>query len=315
MKSSNSKKMKLIVNPNSKPLKIKLYLQTICNKFEKAGFEVDVYKTKGDGDATDVAREVKKSGDYDIIVAGGGDGTINEILNGIMPDPMEMGILPLGTSNVLCRALKLPLNPLKAADEIISGKSQNIDIGWANGRYFSIMISCGFDAYAIEQTSLRVKKFTGKFAYITAAIKSIHHFKSQRISLIADKKLMQFETMLICISNAHLYGGNYQLTPEAKINDGLFDVFIYTGTDTYKFVYYMSRLFLRFHLNSTDTKRFRVKNLELKTSGRVLYQGDGDLFGQLPVKVKMIPAALKIAGVTGWKNSGGGDKSKNGKCG
>lgn len=296
--------MKLIVNPNSKPLKITLFLQKICKKFEQAGFEVDVYKTKGGGDATDVARESKKSGDYDIIVAAGGDGTINEVLNGIMPDPIEMGILPLGTSNVLCRALKLPLNPLKAADAIISGKSLNIDIGLANSRYFSTMVSCGFDAYTIEQTSLRVKKITGKYAYVIAGIKSIYHFKPQPISLIADNKPMNSDAMLICISNAHLYAGNYQLSPDAKIDDGLFDVFIYTGKDIYRFIYFLSRLFFRFHLNYPDTKRFRVKNLELKTPGRVLYQGDGDLFGRLPLKVTIMPAALKIAGVTGWKNSG-----------
>ena len=86
------------------------------------------------------------------------------------------------------------------------------------------------------------------------------------------------------------------LTPNAKIDDGLFDVFLYTGHNVYRFVYYMLRLFLHFHLNFSDTVRFRVKKLELQSDGRVLYQGDGDLFGQLPLKITMIPSALEIAG-------------------
>lgn len=119
---------------------------------------------------------------------------------------------------------------------------------------------------------------------------------------MADGKQLQSDAMLLCISNAHLYAGNYQLTPEAKIDDGLFDVFLYTGRDVYRFVYYLMRLFLRFHLNFPDTLRFRVKNLHLESSGRVLYQGDGDLFGRLPVRISILPAALEIAGVESRRN-------------
>jgi diacylglycerol kinase (ATP) len=296
-----SKKIKLVINPNSQPLKIALFLQTICTKFNKAGYEIDVYKTQGGGDATTVARETASSGEFEMVIAGGGDGTINEVINGLMPNPIKLGILPLGTSNVLCRALKLPLNPLKAVDAILSGKSIKIDVGLANDRYFAIMISCGFDAYAIEQTSLRVKKITGRYAYVIAGIKSIYHYQPKRIHLIADGKPMQSDAMLMCISNAHLYGGNYQLTPDAKIDDGLFDVFLYTGNDVYRFMYYLLRLFLHFHLDFPDTTRFRVKNLKLQSTGRVLYQGDGDLFGEIPLDISLIPSVLEIAGVKGWK--------------
>jgi len=296
------KKIKLIVNPNSKPLKVALFLQTICSKFEKAGYEVDIYKTIGGGDASIIAREAATSGDYEMVVSGGGDGTVNEVLNGLMPNPVKLGILPLGTSNVLCRALKLPLNPLKAVDAILNRESKKIDVGLANDRYFSTMISCGFDAYAIEQTSLKVKKFTGRYAYVYAGIKSVYHYQPKRIQLLADGKPMNSDAMLLCISNAHLYGGNYMLTPKAKIDDGLFDVFLYTGHNVYRFVYYMLRLFLHFHLNFPDTVRFRVKKLELQSDGRVVYQGDGDLFGKLPLKITMIPSTLEIAGVNGKKN-------------
>ncbi len=295
--AKSKKKMKLIVNPNSKPLKVAFFLQSIIRKFEEAGYDVDVYKTRGGGDAIEVARRAKESGYYDIVVAGGGDGTVNEVLNGLMPDPIKMGILPLGTSNVLARALCLPLSPLKAADAIVSGVSKKIDVGLANDRYFAIMLSCGYDAYAIEKTSMRVKRFTGKYAYIIAGIKSIYHFRAPRIHIVADGKPMDSDAMIIVISNAHLYGGNYQLTPEAKIDDGIFDVFIYNGTSIWRLFYYGLRVMSHLPLNYRDTIRFRARELYLEANRRVLYQGDGDLFGELPVKVQAIHLALEIVGV------------------
>ncbi len=293
----SQKRMMLIINPNSKPLKVALFLQMIISKFEKGGYTVDLFKTHGEGDATRIAHEAALSNKYEIVVAGGGDGTVNEVLNGLMPQPCKMGILPLGTSNVLCRSLNLPLNPLKAADAILSGRSKKIDLGQANDRYFAIMVSCGYDAYAIEQTSLRAKRFTGKYAYIYAGIKSIYHYQPQRIYLISDGKPVSYNAMVIVVSNAHLYGGNYRLTPDAQIDDGVFDVFIYTGNNVYRFLYYCVRLLFRHPVEVRDAVRTRVRNLQLTSPGRVLYQGDGDLFGKLPLTIRILPAVLEIAGV------------------
>lgn len=304
------KRMKFIVNPNSKPLKVAFFLQSLVHKFEKGGYEVDLYKTTGQGDATRVAREAKASGDYDIVVAGGGDGTVNEVLNGLMPDPPKMGIMPLGTSNVLARALNIPLLPTRAADAILSGVSKKIDVGLANDRYFAIMLSCGYDAYAIEKTSLKIKRFTGKYAYIWAGIKSIYHFQAPRIHIEADGRPFDSDAMIIVISNAHLYGGNYQLTPEAKIDDGLFDVFIYNGTSITRLIYYGLRVLSHLPLNYRDTIRFRARHLRLESRHRVLYQGDGDLFGELPVTVEVIPKALEVAGVREPARPGGGRSSR-----
>ena len=291
------KRMKLILNPNSKPLRVALFLQSLIHRFEAGGYEVDVQKTRYAGEAVEIARAAKASGRYDVVVAGGGDGTVNEVLNGLMPDPIPMGILPLGTSNVLARALNIPLLPIKAADAINTGIIKRIDVGLANGRYFAIMLSCGYDAYAIEKTSLRVKRFTGKYAYIWAGIKSIYHFQAPRIHIEADGRPFDSDAMIIVISNAHLYGGNYRLTPDAKIDDGLFDVFIYNGTSITRLIYYGLRVLSHLPLNYRDTIRFRARELKLESKHRVLYQADGDLFGRLPVTVQVIPRALEVVGV------------------
>lgn len=277
-------------------MKVSLFLHAIVTKFEKGGYEVDVYKTQGHGDAINAAREAASSKEYDLVVAGGGDGTINEVLNGLLPSPIKLGILPLGTSNGLARELNIPLNPFKSVDAILSGGSEFIDIGIANGRYFGVMLGCGFDAYAIEQTNLRMKRFTGRYAYVFAGLKSIYKYKSHRIKVIADGQKLENDAIFVVVSNAQLYGGKYVLTPEASTNDGEFDVFLYTGTSLTRLIYYGLNLIVHRSPNSKDTMRFRAKNLVLHAEKRVPYQADGDALGELPVQVQIIPSAVEILG-------------------
>jgi len=275
-----------------------VFLPKILRMFEERGIGIDLSRTSGSGDATRIAREAKDSGTYDLVIAAGGDGTMNEVLNGLMPDPPKMAILPLGTSNVLARALRIPLHPLKAAEAILSGSSRKIDVGVANGRYFAIMLSCGYDAYAIEKTNLKVKRFTRKYAYIWAGVKSTVRFHAPRVRIVADGRRMENDTLIVVISNAHLYGGDYQLTPNAKIDDGLFDVFVYKGSSVVRLLYYGLRIMAHLPVNFPDTVRFRARELELSADRRVLYQGDGDLFGELPVRISILPRSLEVAGAS-----------------
>jgi diacylglycerol kinase (ATP) len=290
------KQIKLIVNPNSQRMKVTLFLQSIVTRFEKGGCKVDVYKTLGGGDATDVAREAAKSGDYEVVVAGGGDGTVNEVLNGLMPNPIKMGILPLGTSNGLARELNIPLNPFRAVDAILNGHSTQIDVGIANGRYFGIMVGCGFDAYAIEKTNLRFKRFAGKYSYVFAAIKSLYRYKSNRIRLVVDGQPLDEDAVFVVVSNAQLYGGRYRLTPNASVDDGMLDVFVYKGRSIYRFLYLAIKMLMQRQLDSSDTVCLRAKNLLLYAKDRVPYQADGDALGELPVQIHILPLALEIVG-------------------
>lgn len=293
---SNYKRIKLIVNPNSQRLKVSLLLTSIISKFEKSGYEVDLYKTVGGGDAIEVARQAVDSGEFDIVVAGGGDGTVNEVINGLMPNPIQMGILPLGTSNGLARELNIPLNPLKSADVMMNGTSVTIDVGIANGRYFGLMLGCGFDALAIEHTNLQLKRFTGKYAYAIGGLKKLYKYKSHRIQLVVDGKRLDEDALFVVVSNTKLYGGKYTLTPNAHCDDGIFDVFMYTGDGLFSFIRFILKVISHKKLDSPDTNLFQAKNLLIYSAGRVPYQADGDAFGELPVQVQIFPSAIEILG-------------------
>lgn len=290
------KRIKLIINPNSQRLKVSLLLSSIIGKFKNAGFDVDLYKTKGGGDAIEVAREAVRSGGFEVIVAGGGDGTVNEVINGMMPNPIQMGILPLGTSNGLAQELNISLNPLKSVDTIINGSCVKMDVGFANGRYFGLMLGCGYDAITVENTNLKLKKIAGKFAYVLAAIKSLKKLKSNRIQLVVDGDRLDEDSVFVVVSNTRRYAGKYSLTPNARYDDGFFDVFMYTGDSFFSFIHFALKTIWHKEFNAPDTMLFQAKNLLIYSSGRVPYQVDGDPFGELPVQVQIFPSAIEIFG-------------------
>ena len=288
------RKIKIILNPISKPLKILLFLQPAIDLFEKAGYEVNLQKCLHYGDAEIEAKKAAERGKYDIIVAAGGDGTFNQVINGIMGTNIPLGLIALGTSNVLMRSLGFPLNPIDAAKIILEGNLKKWDLGMANGRYFAIMASCGFDALATEETNLKLKRFMGKYAYILAAIQNIPTYKPYRMHISLDGKETHYRPIFVSISNAPFYGGGYTLTPDAKMDDGLLDVFLFDSSSFSRLLYFALRVILNLPLNLREISIVRAKAVELQAPGRVPYQVDGDVFGSLPVKVSIQPRAIPI---------------------
>jgi len=290
----SSRKIKIILNPISKPLKILLFLQPAIHLFEKAGYKVDLQKCLRFGDAEIEAKKAAESGEFDIIVAAGGDGTFNQVINGIMGTDIPLGLIALGTSNVLIRSLGFPLNPIDAAKIILEGNVKKWDLGMANGRYFAIMASCGFDALATEETNLKLKRFMGKYAYILAAIQNIPTYKPYPMRVVLDGKETHYRPIFVNISNATFYGGTYKLTPNAKMDDGLLDVFLFDSPSFSRLIYFALRVILNLPLNLPEISIKRAKTVELWAPGRVPYQIDGDVFGTLPISVSIRPKAIPI---------------------
>jgi len=289
-----SQKIKIILNPISKPLKILLFLQPTIELFEKAGYEVDLKKCLHYGDAEIEAKKAAESGAFDIIVAAGGDGTYNQVINGIMGTDIPLGLIPLGTSNVLMRSLGFPLSPIDAAKIILEGNLKKWDLGLANGRYFAIMTSCGFDAFATAKTNLKLKRLIGKYAYIFAAIQNLPTYKPYPMRVVLDGHETHYRPIFANIANAALYGGSYKLTPDAKMDDGLLDVFLFDSPSLNRLIYFALRVILNLPLNLREISIVRAKTVELQAPGRVPYQIDGDAFGALPVSVSIRPKAIPI---------------------
>ena len=290
---SHSVQTKIIVNPDSNPRMVKRYLRPAVRVLRTNGFQVSVIFSKKAGEVLNLAQKAASLG-YKIVIAVGGDGTINEVINGIHGKDIKLGIFPCGGSNVLARELKIPLNLVSAAYVIVKKRTKTIDLGCIDGKFFSLMASCGYDAYAVSRINLKIKKIIRRYAYIWAGIKDLIWYKPTQITLKMDEGKVLERGTFVTVSNTHFYGGSYQVTPMALIDDGLLDVCIYQGNTQLGLVRFVFRMFWKKHLLLKKVKYYRVKNVALSASRRTLVQVDGDYFGELPMTAKIVPKAIDV---------------------
>jgi diacylglycerol kinase (ATP) len=286
-------KTKVIVNPDSKPRRIKQYLKTALTILRHNGFELSVYFTKGPGEVQHVTKRALDQG-FEAVFVAGGDGTTNEALNCLVNKDIPLGILPFGGSNVLARELQIPLHPVEAARVLGQKRLRKIDLGCVEGRYFSMMASCGYDAYTVSRTDGRIKKIIHRYAYIWAGLKDFILYKPTQIEINVDDGQFKDRGTFVVVGNTHLYGGSHEVTPFAEIDDGFLDVCVYKGKYQFGLARFAIGVLSKQHLNMRNVKYYRAKKVALAASKPTLLQVDGDVLGELPMKVHVVPDALKV---------------------
>jgi len=284
---------KVIVNPDSHPRTVKRYIRPAVNVLKSNGFKVSVSFSKVIGGALPLAEEAAEQG-YDCVIAVGGDGTINEVINGIMGKDIVLGVLPAGATNVLARELGIPTHMVHAAEAIVNQRRKRIDLGCISGRYFSMMTSCGYDAYAVSRINLRIKKIVRRYAYVWAGLKDLFFYRPTQITIVMDNGKILEKGSFVTVSNTHFYGGSYMVTPLARIDDGFLDVCIYKGKSQLGLVRFVFRMFWKQHLKLKKVGYYRVKNVDLYASRQTLVQVDGDFLGELPKTVRIVPKAIDV---------------------
>ncbi|NQT25454.1 diacylglycerol kinase family lipid kinase [candidate division KSB1 bacterium] len=286
-------KTKVIVNPDSKPRRIKQFLKAALSILRHSGFELSVYFTKGPGEVIPATEKAIEQG-YEALIVAGGDGTTNEAINCLVNKDIPLGILPFGGSNVLVRELQIPMHPVEAAKRISEKRIRSIDLGRIGGKHFSMMASCGYDAYAVSRTSRKVKKIIHRYAYVWAGIKDFAGYRPTLITIILDDgKLIETGTFVV-IGNTHFYGGSHQVTPFAEIDDGMLDVCVYKGKYQFGLARFALSVISQQHLNMRNVKYYRVRKVEMRAERPTLVQVDGDLLGELPMTAHVVPDALKV---------------------
>ena len=222
------KKMLLVMNPCSGKKKANRALADIIGIFNRGGYDVTVYMTAARGDATRVVAERAK--EFDLIVCAGGDGTFNEMVSGLLSagHKTPVGYLPAGSTNDFANSLHLSKGLLKAAQDIVEGEPQNLDIGRFNGRYFSYIASFGAFTRASYATSQSVKNVLGHLAYILSGIKEIPSIRSRRLRLtLEDGTVLEDDYIFGAISNSTSVAGVLTLSEElVDMNDGVFELLL-----------------------------------------------------------------------------------------
>ncbi len=257
--------------------------------------ELTVRETHGRGDAERFAAALRP-GEFDLCVAAGGDGTINEVVNGL-PAHTPLGIIPLGTANVLALELKIPLNDVPAACAILrDGRPQPMDLGWCSGRRFCLMAGIGFDAEAVKEVPPNVKDLLGAPAYVLSALRALTTLpETLRYRLtLDDGRAIVARGLMLVIANAASYGGSVQIASLASLSDGKLDLCLFRERSKLGFISQLLRVLLRCHLQDPHFAYYQARSVRVECRPSASVQLDGDYAGRTPVEIRVLPAAVWV---------------------
>jgi diacylglycerol kinase (ATP) len=280
----------VIFNPTAGARR-KRRLGRVLATLDALGAKVALMETRAPGDAETLARMAARDG-YDAIVAAGGDGTINEVVNGLGDAAMPLGIVPLGTANVLANELGLPTAPEALARCIAQGRAAPIFTGSANGRRFAMMAGVGFDARVVQGIDLAWKRAAGKTAYLVSALACLARLKPVRYEVEIDG--VAFGAASLVIAKGHYYGGRFVLAAGARLDEPLFEVALFECGTRYDVLRYAAAVGAN-RLSSLPGARF-VRGCRVRVAGPEgePVQIDGDLGASLPLEATILPRPIAI---------------------
>ncbi len=298
----------LIYNPTAggNPARRERQIRRAAEVLEAAGIAAALTPTSAPGMARDLAREAVARG-AELILACGGDGTINEVINGIAPSKVLLGVLPGGTANVFARELGIPLNPVRAARGLARWSPHRIALGrasWANGgppghspqtRYFLSLAGIGFDAYVIHKLSRSFANAFGVFAYGYEAVRQLLRYRFPLISFqIGDREI---RGTFAAVHRTERYAGWLHLAPGASIFEDRFTFCIFKSPRRQRYLVYGAAVVARQHARLSDVELVQTHKVECSapdSAGPVYFELDGEFAGQLPATFEIVPDALTL---------------------
>jgi diacylglycerol kinase (ATP) len=254
--------------------------------------------TSAPGDAQAVAEAAVKEG-FRTIVAAGGDGTINEVVNGMVGSDVALGILPVGTMNVFAAELGLPGDLDEAWAIIQAGRTRRVDLLRANQQYFVQLAGVGLDAQVVQATSWNFKKNFGPLSYLISAAQ-IAAQKPPRLYVESDEQVR--EGSFVLIGNGRYYGGPLAFFKDARIDDGKLDVLIFKNLAYLDIARYVTNVFIGKHTDLPDVEYFQTKKAVVRSDEDVPIEVDGELSGSLPVTFRVSSRKLKVVVPVGRDN-------------
>ena len=277
------KRARIIYNPTSGKELFKRTLPDVLIKLEKASFETSAYATEKIGDATTEAKRCLTQ-DYDVLIAAGGDGTLNEVINGIAehPNRPKIGIIPMGTVNDFGRALHLPNDIMSAIDVIIEGHSTRVDIGKMNSRYFINLAAGGQLTQVSYETPSRLKSIVGPFAYYIKGFEMLPQMKAVDLRIEYDDEVFQGEALLFLLGLTNSMAGFEKLVPDAKLDDGYFTLIIVEKANLAELGHIMTLASRGEHIKHPKVHYKKAKSINISSFIDLQLNVDGEYGGKLP---------------------------------
>jgi diacylglycerol kinase (ATP) len=289
------KRARVIYNPTSGREIFKKHLPDVLMKLERAGYETSCHATTGEGDAT-FAAKVAVERQYDLVIASGGDGTINEVVNGIAGQDYRprIGIIPTGTTNDFARALRIPREIGAAVDIIVSGETIPVDVGRMNEKYFINIAGGGRLTELTYDVPIKLKTMLGQLAYYLKGMEMLPSIKPTEVTIEYDGKLYEGDVMMFLVGLTNSVGGFEKLAPNASINDGMFSLLIVKKTNLADFIRIASLAIRGEHINDPKVIYTKANRIRVRSEDRVLLNLDGEYGGDLPAEFENLYRHIEV---------------------
>ncbi len=291
-------KLCMIVNPHAGKRQGMAAAETALNEFKRHNIDVEMLISNAPGNSISLASNIDLD-DFDGILAVGGDGTLFEVINGLLKSKQNMtlpvGQIPVGTGNSFIKDLGIT-NREDSLKAIISGQTKDVDLGeftYSKGNYYFInLLGTGF----VSNVAYRARKYKklGSLSYILGVLEEVAVLKSTKIEINIDGKTIKREAIFTEICNSRYTGGDMLMAPSAKIDDGLFDVLILNKCSRLKLLSLFPLLFKGEHVDDSAVEVFTGKNISLKSEQQLALTPDGETFGETPIDVKMHSKKIKM---------------------
>lgn len=286
----------IVFNPQSGSGR-KTLIEQVSECLQTEGCRVSVYETRGVGDAIRYLQSLESA--LDVVAVAGGDGTVNEVLNGLAGrenGSYRLAVIPAGTTNVLAMELGLSVSVRQIADVILNGKEMPVFPATLNERRYLLMAGVGYDAWVVDRVNLALKKKVGKLAYVLSMLKQLRHFGSRTYRVTADGK--EYLANSVVISNSRYYGGAFVLSRHAGLSRADTRLVMISGGNPLKFLFILLGLPLGIiekmpGITSLAATEIRIENLDNRTGWEPV-QADGDSLGELPVQIRMDSTPLRV---------------------
>lgn len=268
----------------------------LAARLESLGLKVDLRLTSGPGDATEIASRVARNGSSDVIVAGG-DGTINETIQGLAGTNARLAIIPRGTANVLARELGLPLDDEQALQIAARGKTRKIYLGLAidettnESRHFVLMAGIGLDASVVRRVQPSLKRRIGKGAFWISGLSHLATWNPKPFTLEIEDQ--QYSATFAAIGKSARYGGDLAITPGARLDEREFEICMIQTMSRLRYLHLLSYAMRDGMPRDAPEVRF-VKTASVRAYGDSQVQVDGELIGHLPMRFEIAEHSLNV---------------------
>jgi diacylglycerol kinase (ATP) len=315
----------LIYNPSGGQVVVRHELDNVLAFLNRYGWSITLRETSKPLEATELARHAANRG-AKVVIAAGGDGTVNEVANGLVNTDAALGVLPVGTTNSWALQMGIPaLNPmlpgtqavkliaaleeriarplpanyyrkvlLDAARVLIEGRTVAVDMGELSGRHFLMWAGIGFDAAIAQSIPLKEKRAIGSWAYVFPTIESAYRYSGTDAWLNLDGKVIKVSTPLIVVSNIQLYGGLIAIGAKACVNDARLDVCIFKGGGFFTFVQHAMKVLSHRHLQDPEVEYHQCREIVVESARSLPVHVDGEPFTRTPVAIYTVPSSLKV---------------------